>query len=86
MNTPSSFPPKSAAEEIGLVRRSSRVPCDVSSEKVRILSAGIRRRKSRGLNSKKVLKDPSSVCKRWYGVSKNHKAKVVITKKPPTTK
>ena len=58
--TPISFPPKIWSEFKGFVISSSKVPWANSSEKVRILRAGIKKRNKIGVNSKKGEKLPNS--------------------------
>jgi len=83
---PISFPPKILDGFNGLVNNSSKVPEESSSEKLRILKAGIKKRKSQGESSKKGLKSPKPIFSKLNGVSKNQSIKVLIVEKPIRTK
>ena len=64
----------------GFVINNSKVPVVRSSEKLRILRAGISNKKSQGESSKKVDKLPKPILRILKGVSKNQSNKVLINK------
>ena len=64
----------------GFVINNSKVPVLRSSEKLRILRAGISIRKSQGESSKKVDKLPKPMLSMLKGVSKNQRNNVLINK------
>ena len=76
-NTPMSLPPKIWSELKGFVIISSKVPWANSSEKVRILKAGIKKRNKIGVNSKKGEKLPNSELSKLYGLLKNQRRRAV---------
>ena len=76
-NTPMSLPPKIWSELKGFVIISSKVPWVNSSEKVRILKAGIKKRNNIGVNSKKGEKLPNSELSKLYGLLKNQRRRAV---------
>ena len=72
--------------ETGFVLRISMVPVRSSSEKDRMVMAGIKKTKNQGLKLKKAVRSANPAFKMLYSSSKTHKNKPLINKKTAITK
>jgi hypothetical protein len=85
---PKNFPVTISLIEMGLVNKSSIVPCFFSSEKLRIVTAGIKKINIHGAMVKKGDKSANPLFKMLYSPSKTQrnnplsKRKMAITKYP----
>ena len=75
-----------AAIDNGFVNRSSKVPCFLSSEKLRMVTAGIRKIKIQGAKVKNGLKSANPLFKILKSPSKTHRNNPLRIKKMAITK
>src|SRR5690606_30412823 len=83
---PKNFPFTICQTESGLVSNNSIVPCFLSSEKLRIVTAGIKKIKTQGANVKNGVKSAKELSKMLKSPGKTHKKSPFKSKKTPITK
>src|SRR5690606_31274523 len=85
IKAPKYFPKTILNKGMGLVSKSSRVPCFFSSLKLRMLTAGIKNIKTQGANRKKEDKSAKPFSKILNSPLKSHKIRPFSNKKSAIT-
>ena len=86
LNAPKNFPNTMCQIEMGLVSNNSSVPCFFSSEKLRIVTAGIRKSKIQGAIVKKGVISANPEFNTLYSPSNTHKKSPLKSKNKAITK
>src|SRR5690554_8212455 len=85
-NAPKNLPFTICQTERGLVSRSSIVPCFLSSEKLRMVTAGIKKINTQGARVKNGFKSAKEPSRRFKSPSNSHKINPFSNKKTAITR